>query len=408
RVLEAWGSAMPSLDLAGHYVHMIDKPVTFFPDYFLYSFLKTADPSTPSPTGKLIPISFAPSHSADASLTARQILFNGAVFVGVGAAQIYSDLTQDLFESKRLETITKVRKIYYGTLLAREAVFMLRSSLQNAEDNLKNVQLLRSQGIISEYDELRASVGVDNVRPIVMQSENNYNLAINALRDVIGLSGTTEILPVDSLIFHPIDDSLVAHAEEMVLEANPNLKAVGHQVELNHAVVKAEWSGYLPTLSAFGSYSYTSAKNSFDFSTSDFYKSSQIGLTLSINLFQGLQTSSRIEQAQLEERKTEEQKISLERNLKTGIQSVIGNLKQARKRVESLQRTVETAERGYKIVTTRFLSNAATQLEVNDAQLALTQAQVNRMQAIYDYLVASSDLDQLIGHVPDYAVETMK
>ncbi|MDD8017519.1 MAG: TolC family protein, partial [Bacteroidota bacterium] len=42
RVLEAWGSAMPSLDLAGHYVHMIDKPVTFFPDYFLYSFLKTA------------------------------------------------------------------------------------------------------------------------------------------------------------------------------------------------------------------------------------------------------------------------------------------------------------------------------------------------------------------------------
>jgi outer membrane protein TolC len=59
-------------------------------------------------------------------------------------------------------------------------------------------------------------------------------------------------------------------------------------------------------------------------------------------------------------------------------------------------------------VTTRFLANSATQLEVNDAQLALTQAKVNRIQAIYDYLVASADLDQLIGHVPDYAVEIIE
>jgi len=45
---------------------------------------------------------------------------------------------------------------------------------------------------------------------------------------------------------------------------------------------------------------------------------------------------------------------------------------------------------------------------VNDAQLALTQAKVNRIQAIYDYLVASADLDQLIGHVPEYATETLE
>ena len=90
----------------------------------------------------------------------------------------------------------------------------------------------------------------------------------------------------------------------------------------------------------------------------------------------------------------------------TGVHSVKSNLQQARKRVEAQDKTVEMAERGYKIVTTRFLSSAATQLEVNDAQLALTQAKVNRIQAIYDYLVASAELDQLIGHLPSYAIET--
>jgi outer membrane protein TolC len=63
------------------------------------------------------------------------------------------------------------------------------------------------------------------------------------------------------------------------------------------------------------------------------------------------------------------------------------------------------AEQGYRIVTTRFLNSSATQLEVNDAQLALTQAKVNRVQALYDYLVAAADLDQLIGRMPSYIVQ---
>jgi outer membrane protein TolC len=174
------------------------------------------------------------------------------------------------------------------------------------------------------------------------------------------------------------------------------------QIDLNGAAVSAERSSYLPTILAFGSYQYQGIKNEFNFSTNDFYKSSQIGLSLSLNLFQGLQTYARVEQAQLEQQKSEEQKIALERNLKTGVHSVKNNLQQARKRLEVQDKTIELASRGYKIVTTRFLSSAATQLEVNDAELALTQAKVNRVQAVYDYLVAAADLDQLIGRLPAY------
>jgi outer membrane protein TolC len=70
--------------------------------------------------------------------------------------------------------------------------------------------------------------------------------------------------------------------------------------------------------------------------------------------------------------------------------------------VEAQGKTVKMAERGYEIVKTRFLSNAATQLEVNDAELALTQAKVNRIQAVFDYLVASADLDQILGRRPEH------
>lgn len=406
RVLEAWGNALPAVDLAGQYVHMIDKPVSFFPDVFLYSFMKAIDSTTPKPTGQLVPVSFSPGFAASATLNVRQILFNGAVFVGVGAANIYSHLARDLYQTKQVETVTKVRKAYYGALLAHEALDLMHSSLQNGEDNLKNVRVMLKQGIVSEYDELRASVGVENVRPIVIQSETNFNLAVDNLRNTIGVTNKEEFALTDSLSFQSVDEELLKRAESLVLELNPGLSAVKRQVELNGAVVSAERSSYLPTIAAFGQYQYQAAKNEFNFSTNDFYKGSTVGVSLSMSLFQGFQTYARVEQAQLEQRKSQEQQVNLERTLQTGLHSILGNLQQARKRVEVQGRTVEMAERGYKIVTARFLSNAATQLEVNDAQLALTQAKVNRVQAIYDYLVASADLDQLIGRLPGYLLET--
>ena len=406
RVLEAWGNALPAVDLAGQYVHMIDKPVTFFPDIFLYGFMKEIDSTTPKPTGALVPVSFSPGFTASATLNVRQILFNGAVFIGVGAANIYSHLARDLYQAKQVETVTKVRKAYYGALLAREAYTMMLSSLQNAEDNLKNVRLMTKQGIVSEYDELRASVGVENVRPIVIQSETNCNLALDNLRNIVGVTNKVDFVLTDSLVLEAVDEEILKRAESLVLELNPGLSAVKRQIELNGAVVSAERSNYLPTIAAFGQYQYQAAKNDFTFSTNDFYKGSMVGLSLSLSIFQGFQTYARVEQAQLEQRKSEEQQVNLERTLQTGLHSILGNLQQARKRVEAQGKTVEMAERGYKIVTARFLSSAATQLEVNDAQLALTQARVNRVQAIYDYLVASADLDQLIGRLPGYLLET--
>jgi outer membrane protein TolC len=411
RVLEAWGNALPSLDLSGQYVHLLDKPVSYFPDYLIYPLYKLMGDSTrfPKPTGELIllPGSMSPGFTAGASLNIRQILFNGAVFVGVGAAHIYSELAGDLYEMKRVETTTKVKKAYYAALVAREVFGLTSSSLKNAEDNLKNVQLMRRQGIVSEYDELRATVGVENVRPLVIQSENGFELALDALRNTIGLPNKEDLVLVDSLIFQVVDESIIAQADELVLETNPGLSAVQRQIELNGAVVNAERSSYLPTVLAFGSYQYQAIKNEFNFGTSDFYKSSQVGVTFSLNLFQGMQTYARVEQAQLEQQKSQEQKTALERNLKTGVHSVRNNLEQAKKRLEAQEKTIEMAERGYKIVTTRFLSSAATQLEVNDAELALTQAKVNRIQAVYDYLVAAADLDQLIGRLPSYVMRTV-
>ncbi|NUN69671.1 MAG: TolC family protein [Bacteroidetes bacterium] len=409
RVMEAWGYTMPTVDLSGTFNHVVEKPKSYFPDAIYYPLVKLMDSTArvPRPTGQLIelPFSMSPTNSANAALNVRQILFNGSVFIGVGAAAVYSRLSRDLYHQKKVETVAKVRKAYYGALLAREALTLMQSNLRNAEENLKNVRLMRTQGIVSEYDELRASVGVDNLRPMVMQSETNFSLAVDNLRNTMGVGDSVAVSPVDQLMLQEADEGIITSADKTVLESNPGLNILRHQIELNNASLNAERANFLPTIVAYGSYSYTAIRDDYRFSTNDFYKTAQVGLNFSLNLFQGLQTSSRIEQAQLERQKTEEVKGGLERTLQMGVRSLVGNLRQARKRIEGQERTVETAERGYAIVTARFLANAATQLEVNDAQLALSQAKVNRMQSVYDYLVAASELDAILGRYPASAAE---
>lgn len=390
RVLEAWGYALPTLSLQGQYSRALKKPVFFLPDF--------DDPKS----GRIVPIQIGSDHAINMILSAQQVIFNSSVITGVGAAGIYSNAARELYSAKQLETVTDVRKAYYGVLLAFEVQEMMQANLKNADENLQNVQLLSKQGLVSEYDLLRAQVGVENLRPSVIQAENNHSLSLDGLRAVIGLGLAENFTVGGSLNFEPMDDAILAAATEDVLRSNPTLKAMRMQVDVNKAFVNVERSSYLPTLAAFGNYQYQAAKNTLNISTNDFIGSSVVGLNLSISLFQGLQTSARVEQAKLEVRKAEEQLSGLETNLRTAAHSLVLKLRQTRQRIEAQQMTVEQAEKGYRIATTRFLNGAGTQLEVNDAQLALSQAKVNRIQGIYDYLTASAEFDQTLGRLPAY------
>lgn len=390
KVNEAIGTALPAFDLSSRYTRALKKPVFFLPDFSDLN------------SGRTVPIRVGSDHAIEMALSARQVLFNAAVITGVGAARIYLEAARDLYRSKQAETVAKVRKAFYSVLLAKEVSLMMQSNLKNAEENLKNVQLMKQQGLVSEYDELRAVVGVENLKPAVIQAENNYALAIDGLRMAMGVGPTEEYLIQGMLDFTAVDHEILASAMETVLEQNSSLSALRHQVDVNKAIVNIERSNYLPTLAAFGNYQYQVAKNDLRISTRDFIGSSVVGLQLSINLFEGLQTNARVDQAKVDVRKAEEQLTSVENSLRTAVHSVLLQLEQSRRRIEAQEKTVEQAERGYTIATTRFTSGLGTQLEVNDAQLALTQAKVNRMQAIYDYLVASADLDQLIGRLPAY------
>jgi outer membrane protein TolC len=388
QVSEAVGTALPNISASGNYSRMLKKPVFFLPKKFV----------DPDAGEGVMAIEVGSDNSFNFGFEATQILFNAAVFTGVGTAKIYQSASRYLFKDTFNRTVTGVKKAFQGVLLAREVHLLMQASLKNAEDNLRNVEVMLKQGLVSEYDFIRAQVQTDNIRPRVIEAERTVVLATNGLKMLLSLPPEQEIDFQGKLELVPVEDVMVEKAEELVVEKNAGLHALEEQSRVNEKIATIYRSESLPTLAAYGNYSWQAQNDALSrISTNDFIATSQVGLSLSINLFNGLQTTSRVNQAEIDYRQSREQFSAAKDGLVTNAQNIRYRLDEARRRIESQTRTVEQAEKGYKIAVTRYQTGSGTQLEVNDADLALLQARVNRVQAVYDYSVAKADLEQLLS-----------
>jgi len=384
KVREARSGLFPKIDVSGQYQRYLDKPVIFLPPG--------------SPFGTTLKIGSDNSFSASASFSIP--LFSYTLFEAIALSSDYLALTEQSYLAAKNKVVGDVKKAFLAALLTSETRDVMRSSLVNAEENFENVKRLNSAGTLSDYDLLRAEVQVENLRPLILQMDNNHKLALEALKVAIGLDAGMDISVTGNL-----EDgfSSVTPKEEDVIDEflknYPQLAILDYQVRLNDRNITIETSSYFPTLAGFGSYQYQSQANDFKFSDYNWVKTSIIGLQLSVPIFNGFKTAAKINQAEIGLKQSQEQKRNLTEALKTQTLSILYRLQQAAIRIKGQDKTVLQAQEGFNIAKTRLENSLATQLEVNDAELALRQAKLNRLQAIYDYKIAEAELETILGRI---------
>lgn len=384
KLREARSGLFPKLDLSGQYQRFIDKPVIFLPPG--------------SPFGPTLEIGSDNSYSATAQLSLP--LFALPLYEGIGLASDALEIAEKNYNSVKSKIVGDVKKSFLAVILTRETKDVMRQSLKNAEENFENIKRLNAAGTLSDYDVLRAEVQVENLKPVELQMENNYKLSLEALKVAIGLDANQDIDIVGDMEF---DESYKLPSEQEVVEEllqnNPQLAILDKQVQLNDRNVSLEQAAYFPSLAGFGNYQYQTQANDFKFSDYRWVKTFVLGLQLQIPIFNGFKTQSRVSQAEIGLNQAIEQKRNLTEAIKTLALSVLYRVQQAIKRIEGQNKTVKTAQEGYEIAKRRLENNVGTQLEVNDAELALRQAKLNRLQAIYDFKVAEADLETVLGRI---------
>ncbi len=405
-VSEAFGYALPSLDISGGFTHFIQKPKTLFPDFgamlnnSTYSVLFD-EAIIPRDENKFLPLDFklqtfsqANNFQTQAQLT--QILFNSAVFTGIGASQIYRNYSSENLKSTIANTVLDIKKAFYGVLLTRDLYRIAKARFQNANEHLSNIKAMQKQGLVSEFAEMQVEVQVENIKPQLVQLENAIIDAENGLKILLNIPQSEEIVVIGEMIYN--EEQLPAESE-LITEAktsNFSLRALKIKNQLDEEYVTIGRSDYWPTISAFGNYTYSGASDSWDFQN---YSSTTVGLNFTINLFQGGRTKNKVEQDIIVSKQTLEQINILTDATEMQVKSNLNNLNKIKKQIEAMKRNISLAERAYKIAQDRYKEGLGSELEVKDADVSLSESRTNYTNAVHDYLVAKALLDNLLGNV---------
>ena len=127
-------------------------------------------------------------------------------------------------------------------------------------------------------------------------------------------------------------------------------------------------------------------------------RSINIGLNLSVPIFRGFSLDSKVEQADIELKKSKEELIKVKRQLQNQLENILLSINKTKQQVNAYELAVTETERGYEIAKKRYSTGLSSQLEVTGALLDFTQAKVNYLTSVRDYYIFSAKLDHLIGN----------
>ncbi len=414
-VKEAFGYAMPSVDLSANLTHFISKPKMAFPDFgamlnnATYGVLFN-EGIIPYDASKFLPMktklqSFALSNSFQTQLQVSQILFNSSVFRGIGASEIYLNLAKEKLKSTISKTTVDTKKAFYGVLLSKKMLEITEEKYKNANEHLKTIESMYAQGLVSDFDKMNAEVQIANIRPAIRQLKNIVENAKNGLKILLKLPQESEIEVVGNL---ELPDDNLSTEEDLISQAEENnltLKTLKIKRELDDEFTAVDRGGYWPTIAAFGNYTYAGNSDEWNFST---YTSSMVGVQFSINLFQGTRTYHKLQQDDITAQQTDEQIRLLKSATIMNVKAKLNDLKRIKIEIDAMKQNVSLAEKAYNIAEDKYKQGSATELEVKDAVISLSDSKSNYVKSVHDYLVAKAELDDLIGNVNPGYYENVK
>ena len=138
-------------------------------------------------------------------------------------------------------------------------------------------------------------------------------------------------------------------------------------------------------------------QNDFDFSSYKWSPYSYVGLSLQIPIFSGGKRYYNLKQAKVRSAELDLQRAETERQLRIAIRSSVNSMETAVKTYGSALAAQESAQKAYDIAAKSYEVGRSTLTDLGDAQLALVQAQLNVNQAVYSYISAKAELEQILG-----------
>ena len=337
-------------------------------------------------------------------VSAAMPIINAQLWESVKITGMDVELAVEKARSSRLNMVSQVKNAYYAALFAKEAFDVYREVYENALNNYYETEKKYNVQKATELDMARAKTNVANAIPNVYNAESSVMLSLWQLKAVMGVDLEMNIDVVGSINdYAGMLEYDTAQHNEISLESNSTMKQLAIQAEELARSIRLKQYAYIPTLSLAFNFSGNTMFNDVPSSQWNWTPYSTVGLSLQIPIFSGLKRMNDVKQARNQYQQMQYNITDTERNLKIAIRQSLNTMDTNVKSYSAAEEAVDAAQKAYNIASKSYEVGRATLTDLNDAQLALTQAKLSQSQAIYNFVVAKTSLEQNLGY--DFTTE---
>jgi outer membrane protein len=315
------------------------------------------------------------------------------------SAKLRSGAEQAGLETVKEQVLLLTDTAYFEALRAASVLNVARQTLATRQTLLDQVSALASNKLKSELDVNFARVATDEARILMLQSESELNAAHARLAMLTGFNHDSvfQLRDVATNISTLPD---VSKTINDALEHRPELRQLELTAQAARKLAKAERASGYPTLSAVGGAGVIPLHDSH---FEDYYAAG--GVNLSVPLFAGGLYSARAKEAQYKADATEEllqaRREEVARDIR--IASLVVNT--AAERIKVAERLVSNAIETYSLAETRYSVGGASIVELSQAQLSKTLAQIEAATARYNYQIQLSNFKFQAGTIAQWIAE---
>lgn len=334
------------------------------------------------------------------SIYLEQLIFDaGGSIASISGANASLRAAESEHLSSKLDLALLVKANYIELLKTRALLEVRQEAVDLSQQHHESAEAFYRAGEKTKADVLRARVELAQNQMELISARNSVQTARAKLCHSLGIPVETNLDVADlaePAVFREVDLEGVL---EEVLQKHPALKARRDQITSASEGVKEAKRSRWPRVTGYCQYNWNDIAAP---ATSGLHKWSanaewRLGVSLNLNIFDGLQTKSNIRFAEASMKSASEQYRLAVNDVALEIKESHLALIEALERIRAAEDAVVLGEEDRRLQEERYRLGEGTLLELNDALVALTEARVSRVGAIYDYHLAKARLDRAVG-----------
>ena len=335
---------------------------------------------------------FNSDQTRDGNFTAMYPLFSGGRdWYSYKAAMRRAEAGYQMLRGAEVDTAMQARLDYIGVLRETENLRVTVDLLRDIDERLRVTRAAFDAGRVPRYYVLRDEAERANVVQMQAMAQSRAEQALVALKTTLGVDLASSITLADRLAFTPVAVSIDEGVREAG-ERQPEIKAAVKQREAAEAEVRAAYGNYFPQVSLSYMYDWAWMKNRAWESQEermrmrgDNTEGYSVGLVVTLPLFDGLMRENALNTAKAKQERAAQAEGLVRQQIAREVNQAALMLAAAEKGVEASRKGLEQAEEEFRVVKERFESGRGIQLEILDAQVVLTRARFNAVNALADY-----------------------